>query len=69
VNKKRPAIKPIGAKGGTKQQGGNFFYEMRLVFLDGRWSDFGKLFFQAVITDTVTDRMFDTGKSPIISLL
>jgi hypothetical protein len=42
---------------------------MRFIYLDGRGLDFGKLFFQAVITDTVADRMFDTGTSPIISLL
>jgi hypothetical protein len=40
---------------------------MRFIFLDGRRSDFGKLFFQALITDTVADRMFDTGTNPIIS--
>jgi hypothetical protein len=40
---------------------------MRLVILEGRGSDFGKLFFQALITDTVADHLFDTGKSPIIS--
>jgi hypothetical protein len=65
---KRPAVKPIGGQGGQNNDG-NLCYEMRLIFLDGSGSDFGKLFLQALITDTVADRMFDTGTNPIISLL
>jgi hypothetical protein len=57
----------MGPRGSS--DGGNFFYKMRFIFLDGLGSDFGKLFFQALITDTVADHLFDTGKSPIISLL
>jgi hypothetical protein len=40
---------------------------MRFIYSDGRGLDFGKLFFQAVITDTVADHLSDTGTNPIIS--